>query len=130
MTTSVNDWQHKAACTSHDPELFFPIGSASPALAQLERARQICRSCPVQTRCLEWAISTGADDGIWGGLNEEERRSLRRRQRSRRNRTTDQRTPLPPDVLAAQTASRQRTANVIAALPPPGHRVDISRSTP
>ena len=130
MTTSVNDWQHKSACTSHDPELFFPIGSASPALAQLERARQICRSRPVQTRCLQWAISIGADDGIWGGLSEEERRSLRRRQRSGRNRATDQRTPLPPDVLAAQTASRQRTANVTAALPRQGQRIDISRSSP
>ena len=79
MTTAANDWQRNAACTSHDPELFFPIGTASPALAQLERARQICRSCPVQARCLEWAIDIGADDGIWGGLNEEERRSLRRR---------------------------------------------------
>ena len=95
MTTSTTNWQHNAACTSHDPELFFPIGSASPALAQLERARQICRSCPVQTRCLEWAISIGVDDGIWGGLNEDERRSLRRRQRSGRSRATDQRHPCP-----------------------------------
>jgi WhiB family redox-sensing transcriptional regulator len=130
MMTSLNDWQHHAACTSHDPELFFPIGSASPALAQLERARQICRSCPVQTRCLQWAISIGADDGIWGGLTEEERRSLRRRQRSGRNRAIDQRTPQPPDVLAAQAASRQRTADSAAALPPHGHRVDASRPSP
>jgi len=127
MTTSANDWQHHAACTSHDPELFFPIGSASPALAQLERARQICRTCPVQTPCLEWAISIGADDGIWGGLSEQERRSLRRRQRRGWGRATGRQATPPAQLLAAQTASRQRTTNAAAALPPHVDRNDPSR---
>src|SRR6188472_4422415 len=79
MNATEHDWRRNAACTSHHPELFFPIGTAGPALAQQEQARQICRGCPVRLACLEWAINVGADHGIWGGLSEQERQSLRRR---------------------------------------------------
>ena len=68
MTTSVNGWQHSAACTAHDPELFFSCRQRrSPLWRSWKRARQICPSAvPVRTSCLECAISIGADDGIWG----------------------------------------------------------------
>lgn len=130
MTTSINDWQRDAACTSYDPELFFPLGSATPARAQLERARRICRSCPVQMPCLEWAIRVGVDDGVWGGLDEQERRSLRRRQRSGRGRPADQRPTTTAAVLAAQTASRQRTADAADGLSRHPLRTDAAASTP
>jgi WhiB family redox-sensing transcriptional regulator len=32
----------------------------------------------VQTDCLDFALSTNQDSGIWGGTSEEERRILRR----------------------------------------------------
>lgn len=130
MTISINDWQRDAACTSHDPELFFPIGHATPAQAQLERARRICRSCPVQTPCLEWALRVGVDDGVWGGLDEQERRSLRRRQRSGRGRPADQRPTATAAVLAAQTASRQRTADAADGLSVHARRTDAAVPTP
>ena len=38
----------------------------------------ICGTCAVQAPCLEWALSTGQDAGIWGGMTEEERRAARR----------------------------------------------------
>jgi WhiB family redox-sensing transcriptional regulator len=72
-------WYHYAACQNQDPELFFPIGNTGPALAQLEKAKHVCASCPVQSLCLEWALLAGIDHGVWGGLSEEERRVLRRR---------------------------------------------------
>ena len=79
------DWRNLAACVEEDPELFFPIGSTGPAVEQVERAKAICRTCPVTEQCLEWALETNQDAGVWGGLSEEERRSLRRsRQRRRR----------------------------------------------
>lgn len=73
------DWRHHAACRDEDPELFFPIGNAGPALGQIEEAKQVCRRCPVNTECLRWALETGQEGGVWGGTSEEERRSLRRR---------------------------------------------------
>ena len=75
----VDDWRHRAACHGEDPELFFPIGAAGPALAQIARAKQVCARCPVRATCLRFALVTGQDYGIWGGLTEGERRQLRRR---------------------------------------------------
>ncbi|MGH8905660.1 MAG: WhiB family transcriptional regulator [Egibacteraceae bacterium] len=79
------DWRHKAACSDEDPELFFPVGTTGPAIEQTERAKAVCARCPVAAQCLEWALNTGQDAGVWGGMSEDERRALRRgRQRRRR----------------------------------------------
>lgn len=80
------DWRHEAACRTHDPEVFFPIGSSGPALVQVERAKRICRSCPALEPCLEWAVESGQEAGVWGATSEDERRALRR-QRTRTART-------------------------------------------
>ena len=73
------DWRHEAACREVDPELFFPIGNSGPALLQIEEAKQVCRRCSVLDDCLRWAIDSGQDAGVWGGLSEDERRALKRR---------------------------------------------------
>ena len=73
------DWRHDAACRDEDPELFFPIGNTGPALMQIEEAKAVCRRCPVIDTCLSWALESGQDAGVWGGLSEDERRALKRR---------------------------------------------------
>ena len=73
------DWRHRAACRDVDPELFFPIGNSGPALLQIQEAKQVCARCTVRTQCLDWALETGQDAGVWGGMSEEERRALKRR---------------------------------------------------
>ncbi|MGV9883315.1 WhiB family transcriptional regulator [Streptomyces sp. NPDC003006] len=73
------DWRHNAVCRVEDPELFFPIGNTGPALLQIEEAKAVCRRCPVMEQCLRWALEAGEEAGVWGGLSEDERRSLRRR---------------------------------------------------
>ncbi|MFE3685390.1 WhiB family transcriptional regulator [Streptomyces sp. NPDC059095] len=80
------DWRHNAVCREEDPELFFPIGNTGPALLQIEEAKAVCRRCPVMEHCLKWALESGQDDGVWGGLSEEERRSMKRRAARRRAR--------------------------------------------
>jgi WhiB family redox-sensing transcriptional regulator len=75
------DWVHRARCKDEDPELFFPVGTTGPAAAQIEAAKAICMECPVRVECLEWALATGQDAGVWGGMSEEERRALRRARR-------------------------------------------------
>jgi WhiB family redox-sensing transcriptional regulator len=73
-------WRNRAACLDENPELFFPTGNTGPALLQIEEAKAVCRRCEVMGTCLEWAMETGeADFGVWGGLSEDERRSLKRR---------------------------------------------------
>ncbi|NUK15810.1 MULTISPECIES: WhiB family transcriptional regulator [Streptomyces] len=73
------DWRHNAVCREEDPELFFPIGSTGPALIQIEEAKSVCRRCPVIEQCGQWAFESGQDSGVWGGLSEDERRSMKRR---------------------------------------------------
>lgn len=72
------EWVHRAKCKDEDPELFFPIGTTGPAAAQIDAAKAICMKCEVRVHCLEWALATGQDAGVWGGMSEEERRALRR----------------------------------------------------
>jgi WhiB family transcriptional regulator, redox-sensing transcriptional regulator len=73
------DWRNRAACLDEDPELFFPIGNTGPALLQIEEAKAVCRRCEVIETCLKWAMDSGQDAGVWGGLSEDERRALKRR---------------------------------------------------
>jgi WhiB family redox-sensing transcriptional regulator len=73
------DWRHHAACREVDPELFFPIGNTGPALLQIDEAKQVCHRCPVMEPCLEWAVESGQDAGVWGGMSEDERRAYKRR---------------------------------------------------
>lgn len=61
------------------PKLFFPIGNTGPALLQIEEAKAVCRRCPVMEQCLQWALESGQDSGVWGGLSEDERRAMKRR---------------------------------------------------
>jgi WhiB family transcriptional regulator, redox-sensing transcriptional regulator len=73
------DWRHRSACLDEDPELFFPIGNTGPAILQIEEAKQVCRRCDVREQCLAWALEAGQDHGVWGGMSEDERRALKRR---------------------------------------------------
>lgn len=78
--TATQDWRHRAACIDEDSELFFPIGNGGGAAYQTRGAKAVCGGCEVREECLTWALDTGQDHGIWGGLTEEERRSMKRRQ--------------------------------------------------
>ena len=71
-------WRIDAICKDTDPELFFPVGTTGQALLQIDRAKQVCDECPVKIECLDFAIETNQDSGIWGGTSEEERRQIRR----------------------------------------------------
>ncbi|MEJ8654751.1 WhiB family transcriptional regulator [Streptomyces sp. MS1.AVA.3] len=75
----VPNWRHYAVCVEEDPELFFPVGNTGPALLQIEEAKAVCRRCPVMEKCLQWALESGQDSGVWGGLSEDERRAMKRR---------------------------------------------------
>ncbi|MEV1242160.1 WhiB family transcriptional regulator [Nonomuraea sp. NPDC049750] len=70
------DWSHKAACLVEDPELFFPISPEGLGHAEAERAKVICRDCPVREPCLDYALSTGQAYGVWGGTDPSQRREI------------------------------------------------------
>ena len=81
--TTTGDWRAFAACRDGDPDLFFPVGTTGPAVRQIEAAKAVCRACPSLEPCLEFALRTGQDAGVWGATSEEERRAIRRARRRR-----------------------------------------------
>jgi WhiB family transcriptional regulator, redox-sensing transcriptional regulator len=74
-------WRDHAACRDVDPELFFPAGNAGPALLQIAQAKPVCAACPARLPCLDWAMASHQEAGVWGGTSEDERRILQRRRR-------------------------------------------------
>lgn len=81
------EWQELAACNEYDNVLFFGEEGESELEKQARerRAKAVCHRCPVQDPCLEFAMETNQKYGIWGGLTDKERASLkRRRARARR----------------------------------------------
>jgi WhiB family transcriptional regulator, redox-sensing transcriptional regulator len=78
-------WQHSAACRGEDSTYFFApsyFERRSEKNAREAVAKAICARCPVRDECLEYALRTRDNHGIWGGLNEMERRAILR-QRAR-----------------------------------------------
>jgi len=75
-------WSPAAACRKADPELFFPMGPSGLSREQTRRAKAICQQCPVLESCRSWAMAYPklAEYGVWGGLSEDERRTLRGRE--------------------------------------------------
>jgi WhiB family transcriptional regulator, redox-sensing transcriptional regulator len=72
-------WQLRAACRGPHANIFFPPAQFEPKADRLvreERAKAICRHCPVRGACLDYSLRIREPHGIWGGLNEVERRTL------------------------------------------------------
>ncbi|MFB7946318.1 WhiB family transcriptional regulator [Kitasatospora phosalacinea] len=74
-----------AACKGVDPDLFFP--EVDPDAPEGEcvfefaarRAKMICAGCPVRLLCLDDALKRSEPEGIFGGLDSDERRKLKER---------------------------------------------------
>jgi len=71
-------WRRLAACADLEPSVFFPVGTTGVAVEQIAGAKAVCHRCPVRLACLQYALVSHQEDGVWGGHSEEERRELRR----------------------------------------------------
>jgi WhiB family transcriptional regulator, redox-sensing transcriptional regulator len=72
-------WQVRAACKGPQAAAFFPPTHAErkeEKAAREARAKTICETCVVRCECLEYAVRIREPHGIWGGLNETERKQL------------------------------------------------------
>jgi WhiB family redox-sensing transcriptional regulator len=72
-------WQVKAACRGPQAAVFFPPSHFERKDEKVERearAKAICLTCSVRQPCLEYAVKIREPHGIWGGLNELERKQL------------------------------------------------------
>jgi WhiB family redox-sensing transcriptional regulator len=76
-------WQQRAACRGDDSVFFFAPSHFEKRAEKNAReavAKSICAGCPVRESCLEFAMRVGETHGVWGGLNEMERRAILRLQ--------------------------------------------------
>ncbi len=73
-----DEWSDDAACrhTRLTADAWFPVAKEDPLR---DRAKEICGFCPVRDACLAEALAVPGTHGIWGGLDESERKSLVRR---------------------------------------------------
>ena len=80
MSVQVEElWQVRASCRGPQAAIFFPpshFERKEDKEARERRAKAICQSCPVRKPCLEYALGIKEPHGIWGGLNEMERKLL------------------------------------------------------
>jgi len=73
----------RCASSRVDPDQWFPVAQdAAKAREEAADAIAVCAACPVRAECLEFALrhSSGfGAHGVWGGMVEADRRSLRLR---------------------------------------------------
>lgn len=72
-------WLLDAACKGEHTAAFFPpahFERKELRLARERHAKAICATCAVASECLDYALRTREPHGVWGGLNEVERRQL------------------------------------------------------
>ncbi|MGW4406563.1 WhiB family transcriptional regulator [Nonomuraea sp. NPDC004702] len=111
MATPNWSWQERARCRGEDLVLFFgPEGERQPERDVREwKAMLLCRSCPVRTACLNYALDLPEKYGVWGGLSEEERATQRRRRM--RYATTH------PEPVPASTVDEKECHSCLEKLP-------------
>ncbi|MFJ5644106.1 WhiB family transcriptional regulator [Streptomyces sp. NPDC093223] len=76
-----SDWRDAGLCNqpSEDAEDWFPVGAGAGAVEIIEYAKGVCGRCPSFHPCRQWGIQQQEPAGIWGGLTEQERRTILRR---------------------------------------------------
>ena len=82
LRATTDSWQVRAACKGPQATAFFPPAHAErkdDKLQREQRAKAICKTCSVCSDCLEYALRIREPHGIWGGLNEAERKQLAER---------------------------------------------------
>jgi WhiB family redox-sensing transcriptional regulator len=78
----ISGWQRLAACRGEDSAYYFApsyFEKRAEKLARESVAKRICAACPVREPCLDFALATREAHGVWGGLNETERRAILKR---------------------------------------------------
>ena len=54
-----------ARCATSDARLLHLFFSDAPA--EIEEAKELCRSCPLRLPCLRGAVDRSEPEGVWGG---------------------------------------------------------------
>ena len=80
LPTLPGPWVERALCAQTDPDLWH---QDKPNPAANERAKRVCRACPVAAECLTFALDNDERFGIWGAMTADERHEVTKRKRER-----------------------------------------------
>lgn len=76
-----SDWKPRAACRGDEnPDDWFATGTKHGNRRRAERAKRICKVCPVQRECGQWAEKAKEPFGIWGGMQRNASGEINQRQ--------------------------------------------------
>lgn len=75
-------WMGDGACVGQDLETFYPARGT-----YTDRGKKICRDCPVRVQCMDYALRH-REWGVWGGTDDADRDTFRRKLRSRKKRAS------------------------------------------
>jgi WhiB family redox-sensing transcriptional regulator len=75
-------------CKGKPWSMFFPVQPTVPGFEGEEEevpypppaTKQLCDMCPVRAECLDWALRTDQESGIWGGMTRYQREQITRTQ--------------------------------------------------
>lgn len=80
MSEHYPSFTNTAACSSHNPDLWFPQEKSGTRnwtrTPDAIRARTICASCPARQECYDYSIQYSNLYGIWAGLDWYERKEI------------------------------------------------------
>jgi len=65
-------------CRLVAPEVMFPRDITGVTVAQ-----EVCATCPVKLRCLDYALAARIEHGVWGGTSSRQRSRINRDRRTR-----------------------------------------------
>lgn len=75
-STRRDHWTEQAGCTTVPLEVFYGTDEHPLTRKEKQQAKDLCASCPVRKECLIVSLETNEYWGIWGGLDERERRAM------------------------------------------------------
>lgn len=95
-------WVQHAACLGMDTDEFYGDRIA------IKRAKAVCDGCPVRQACLDYAVVSNVEYGVWGGKSAAELRRLRRSQDTPRPSVRNRKSWYHDELQQAARNRRQR----------------------
>jgi WhiB family redox-sensing transcriptional regulator len=77
------DFDGTQACADKEVNIFFAPDDNNYAFDNYAEARMTCLTCSFLDPCREYALSQPGLHGLWGGLSENQRDSIRRKEKLR-----------------------------------------------
>jgi WhiB family redox-sensing transcriptional regulator len=71
----IDPWVEDAPCKGVDTDVFFPERGKAHVSEKI--IKPLCRECPVQQKCLNYALKHDITEGYYGGFSGKQRRAIK-----------------------------------------------------